>query len=311
MDARLKRIAKCIKYFSPSWIKKYIEKKANKKQLEDGILRYKKFKIKKEEVIEVLDKIDFNHDIMLHTSMLNLGHISGGTKFVTDELLSRMKATDHTLLVSALPYFGAFADYLHEGMIFDTRTAPVAMGEINSRISKLPEALRSCHPTHSVVAVGKDAHYYTSTHHFDITPFGKGSPYYKIIKNRGKILLFGATMNNLTMVHAIEDALGDKHPVKDIYSKKIFNIDCITQTGEPVTVVTPYHNTWRSIFRRDIMLEDGLSKGYISRFKLGDGYVIVVDAYLYAVNYLKKMKQGQDQHGKCKPLPNEINIDFN
>lgn len=284
---------------------------AEKKMLEAGLARYKKFKIKKDEVLEILNRIDFNHDIMLHTSMLNLGYISGGTKFLTEELVGRVKESGHTLLVSALPYFGSFADYLHEGMTFDTRTAPVAMGEINARIAKMPEAFRSCHPTHSVVAVGKDADYYTSTHHLDSTPFGKESPYYKIIKNRGKILLFGATMNNITMVHAIEDALGIQHPVKDIYSKKVYEINCITQAGESVTVTTPCHNPWRSIFRRDIMLEDGLSKGYITRYKLGDGYVIIIDAYLYAHNYLQKMKQGQDQHGRCRPLPKDINIDFN
>lgn len=311
MDERLKRIAKVIKYFSPSPLKKIIEKKAEKKQLEEGLERYKNFKIKKEEVLEVLNQIDFNYDIMLHTSMLNLGHISGGIKFITDELINRVTDNGHTLLVSALPYFGSFANYLHENMTFDTRNAPIAMGEINARISKLPGALRSCHPTHSVVAIGKDAQYYTATHHLDPTPFGKESPYYKIIKNKGKILLFGATMNNLTMVHAVEDALGTKHPVKDIYSKNFFKINCITQTGESVTVTTPYHNPWRSIFRRDIMLEDGMSKGYIRRFKLGDGYVTVIDAYLYAINYLEKIKQGQDQHGRCRPLHKEIDIDFN
>ena len=310
MNERLKRIAKAIKYFSPSPIKKYIEKKANKKRLEEGLLRYKNFKIKREEILEVLDKIDFNHDIMLHTSMLNLGHISGGVKFLAEELTYRVKDSGHTLLVSAHPYFGSFSEYLYDGMTFDTRTAPIAMGEINARIAKLPDALRSCHPTHSVVAVGKDVEYYTSTHHLDSTPFGKGSPYYKIIKNCGKILLFGATMNNLTMVHAIEDALGARYPVKDIYSKKIYKINCMTQEGESVIVSTPCHNPWRSIFRHEIMLEDGLNKGYIRRWPLGAGYVIEIDAYKYAIDYIEKLKKGYSMYGKCRKLDSSVKVLF-
>lgn len=310
MNQRLKTIVKYIKYYSPGPVKTYIQKKADKKLVEDGLKRYKEFKVSKEELREALSRIDFDRDIMLHTSLMNIGHVSGGAKEVINQIFERLDCDRHTLLVSALPYRGAFADYLTDDNVFDVRTAPIAMGVINQKIASRPDASRSIHPTHSVVAVGKDAEQYTGSHHLDPTPFGPNSPYFKVIKNRGSILLFGAEMNNITLIHAVEDFLGEEHPVKDIYRPRRYEVKCITTDNSPITVSTPVHNPRRFITRRDVMLEDGLKKGYVKQWKLGGGYIRQVDAYEYAKAYIEKLKQGKSQYGRCKKLSHNAKTDI-
>ena len=185
------------------------------------------------------------------------------------------------------------------------------MGAINERIAQMPEALRSGHPTHSVVAIGPDARFYTSSHHLDPTPFGHNSPYYKLLQRDAHILLFGATMNNITFIHAIEDALGDLYPVKRIYSTHRYSIDCITQDGEHVKVSTPVHNPLTSI-RRDcnFLFDDGLKHGYVKCWKLGEGYVCDVDAGALARRYVDLLKSGRSIYGKCRKLDSSVSLNF-
>lgn len=310
MNPTIKHMAKALIYYAPKPLKVRLKKKVEAKRLKDGMERYKKFKVSKEEIENVMEQIDFDHDIMLHTSTLNIGHIAGGVKFVTDAILSHIDLSRHTLVVSALPFFGSFSEYLDTNPVFDVRTAPIAMGAINERIAALPEAIRSVHPTHSVVAVGKDADTYISGHHLGNTPFGPYSPYHKLIKNRAKIILFGATMDNITLIHAVEDAIGEMHPVKDIYTPEVYALKCIDNKGDEIMVTTRCHNPRRAAFRRDIMLNDGLRKGYIKQWKVGDGYIREIDAYEYAANYIEKMKGGQNLYGRCKKLPSDFVFQF-
>lgn len=310
---KVKTLIKYLIYFSPTPIKSLLHKKIEKKRVQLGMARYKRCKVSKEEVEDVLSKIDFNHDIMLHTSVFNIGHIAGGPKWLTNAILEHCDLENHTLIVSALPYFGSFADYLHDGMTFDVNTAPIAMGVVNERIAAMEGACRSAHPTHSVVAIGKDKKEYTAKHHLDDTPFGINSPYCKLLERKARILLFGATLHNLTFIHAVEDLLAENYPVKNIYSKHKYNIHCITDSGEKADVITPAHNPFKSISRNDgSMFEtDGLSKGYIKKWPLGEGYVYEIDALAMANRYCEMLKEGRSMYGRCSKMNPDIFLSFN
>lgn len=308
----LQFLAKYLIYFAPAPIKKKIHKRIERSRLEQGMARYKRCKVSKKEVEEVLSKIDFDNDVMLHTSMLNLGRIEGGVKWLAETILNKCDLKKHTLVVSALPFFGSFADYLQDGMEFDVSNAPIAMGGINERLAQTDGACRSAHPTHSVVALGKDKVYYTESHHLDKTPFGKNSPYYKLLQRNARVILFGATINNITFIHAVEDAIGDTYPIKNIYDSHRYTINCITSASEKVKVETPVHNKWTSI-RRDCSLfeSDGLQKGYIHRYPLGEGFVYDIDSRKLAERYCELLKEGKSIYGKCKKLNKNITLEFN
>lgn len=304
----IKQLAKYIIYYSPECIKRRIQSYSHKRLMAEGMERMKRCRISTEDIEHVLSQIDFSHDVMLHSSTINLGKIQGGVKGLTNALLNHIDTSRHTLVVSALPYFGSFADYLATDPVFDVRTAPIAMGAVNERIASMSGALRSIHPTHSVVAIGPDAELYTSSHHLDDTPFGIHSPYRKLIERRAHILSFGATINNMTFIHAVEDLLGEKYPVK-VYGKR-YLAKCIDYSGNELTVSTPVHDKLTAV-RRDLsfLLPDGIVNGYIKKWDLGEGYVLDIDAYALAKRYIELLRQGKSIYGRCKKLDApEINI---
>ena len=296
----IKLIVKYILAYSPQWIKIPIRSVLKKIEIRNAIKRQKRTKVSKAYIHKIINNLQLDCDVMLHTSKINIGELEGGTEFTAKEILNKVDIQHHTLLVSALPYRGSFADYLKKNIIFDVRTAPIAMGAINKYIASFPNAERSIHPTHSVVAIGKDAKYYTEDHQLDETPFGLHSPYFKLIKNKGKVLLFGATLNNLTCICAIEDMLGE--PYADfIYSPKKYKIECVNQNGTHFYVNTRCHDPRKAIKRSLLFIHDDLiSKGIMKTYPIGEAEVSVIDIYKFAIYYLKLLDSGHSNRGKIK-----------
>lgn len=297
MNRTLKIAAKATLYYSPNFISKRIHNIFAKRKLKHALEVAHRTKLSQEDILDVLNKFTFDSDIMLHSSLMNIGKIKGGPRAVTKLLLDKIDITKHTLLASALPYRGSFASWLNDDMVFDVRNAPIAMGIVNERIAEIEGACRSIHPTHSVVAIGPKAIDYTCEHHLGNTPFSLYSPYYKLIMNHGKVLLFGTKLNNMTLVHAIEDMLGDFHPYK-IYEKKTYDIKCIDHNGNTVIVHTPVHSRFLGLFRDSMRVHDKLIEaGVMQTVPLGESEVSMIDCYGYTLVYLDYIAHGHSIYG--------------
>lgn len=70
---------------------------------------------------------------------------------------------------------------------------------------KKEDAIRSLHPTHSVVAIGADNKQLVKDHEKVETPCSHGSPFMKLAENSGKILLVGVDHNSNTTFHTAEE----------------------------------------------------------------------------------------------------------
>lgn len=297
MNRILKLSIKIALFYSPEFIRKKISKSNAKREIARAQAIAHRTTITQDEIVDALSKFSFDTDIMLHSSLLNIGKIKGGAKGTSRTIIDMIDISKHTLLVSALPYRGSFASWLKEDWVFDVRTAPISMGAINERIANMDGAHRSIHPTHSVVAIGPKAEEYTCEHHLGQTPFSSYSPYYKLIINRGKVLLFGTKLNNMTLVHAIEDMLGDTHPVK-VYEKKLFDIKCIDNNGKFLTVHTPVHSRFQGLFRDGMRMYDTLVKcDVIKTVKIGESEISLVDCYGYTMAYLDFLASGHSIYG--------------
>ena len=298
MNIGIKKFIKIVLLFCPSFIKEYAHSIGAKEELNEAVKRMRRTKVSKEDVISVLNSFDLNSDVMLHCSIMNIGKIAGGTKFLCNTILEKVNISKHTLLVSALPYRGPFKDYLDKNPVFDVNTAPIAMGSVNEYFGIMDCAFRSLHPTHSVVAIGPNAKEYTAKHHLDETPFGVNSPYYKLIINHGKILLFGTSLNNMTIAHVIEDMLGKDFPVR-VYCHKSYNIKVIDSEGEKHIVHTTCHNKFQGILRDGNRLRKGLINNKIMEIHdFGEAEVSVVKAWDFAVFYLNMLLNGKSIYGK-------------
>ncbi len=300
MNRLIKIPISLISLYSPAPIRTWLSSKIQSREVSRAIYVAQNYHVTREEYLSALNSLDLEpyNTIFLHTSISNIGKVQGGAKMIAKSLYDFSSSRDITLLASALPFRGRFYDYLQSHDTFDVRTAPIAMGSINEVLSNYPDVERSIHPTHSVIALGPRSHQYVCSHHLDNTPFGVHSPYYQLILNKGAVLLLGATLNNLTFIHAIEDMIGDALPFSP-YCKRSFSIRCTDWNGQELTVSTPCHSPLKSMLRDLSMLEKPMKEcGALNSCSLGSGQISLVDTYRFTNCYLNLMLQGKSIYGR-------------
>ena len=250
-----------------------------------------KTKVSQEEIDNLFSELALNSDVMIHSSLPDIGNIK--LKHVTDNLKRYVLDSGHTILCPALPIKGSSLDYLKSIKTFDVRTAPNAMGTISCYYGRQDESKRSLSPTHSVIALGKQSEYYTEEHHLDETPFTEKSPYFRIIANKGKILMFGASLKNLTFNHVIEDMIGEESFPIRVYSTRRFEIDLIDEQGMKQRGRFKAHSHRSSRMRDSTELMDIVRNLPSTKvFSIGCGEVLLLDAKDVCKCLLTQLKKG-------------------
>jgi aminoglycoside 3-N-acetyltransferase len=151
---------------------------------------------------------------MVHTRMSALGWVVGGSETVVRALLDALGPEgtlaayasweEHVYQASDWPREHRDA-YLEEPPVFDVATAEAARdhGRIPERVRTWPGAQRSSHPEASVVAVGARATWLTDTHLQD-DGYGRDSPFGRLVDAGGQVLLLGAPLETVTLLHHAE-----------------------------------------------------------------------------------------------------------
>lgn len=113
-----------------------------------------------------------------------------------------------------------------------------------------PGARRSGNPGASVVALGAKAKWFTANHPLDYG-YGEGSPLAKLVEAGGKVLMLGAPLDTLTLLHHAEH-------LADITGKRIRRIEVPFATATGVQ--------WRMIEEFDTgdPIVDGLAEDYFA-----------------------------------------------
>jgi aminoglycoside 3-N-acetyltransferase len=152
--------------------------------------------------------------VMLHASVSAIGWVVGGPDMVIQALLDVL-GPEGTLMM----YVGWEDDpykltewpeewqkaYLEECPPFDPQRSRAhrKWSILTEYLRTWPGACRSDHPEASVAAVGAKAQWITADHPLNY-PYGPGSPFAKLCEARGKVLLLGAPLNTLTILHHAE-----------------------------------------------------------------------------------------------------------
>ena len=165
-------------------------------------------------------------------------------------LLLEVVGEKGTLLFPCWHFQGRAADYLKQkNAVFDVNRSVTMMGLLPELARRYPGAVRSLHPTASVVAIGKLAKELTGEHHLDIYPNGTKSPLYKLMEYDSKIIGLGERVVSLSFVHVVEDVMKERFPLKvledEIYKCKV--IDEKRNTTEINTLVPHINITHRDI----------------------------------------------------------------
>jgi aminoglycoside N3'-acetyltransferase len=81
----------------------------------------------------------------------------------------------------------------------------------------------------------------TNSHHRDPRPFGPHSPFGRLEKEGGMILMLGVTSDFLTHVHVVEDFMGPSFPTQ-VYLRDPIEVSAVNQEGHTVKLTTMVHN---------------------------------------------------------------------
>jgi aminoglycoside 3-N-acetyltransferase len=161
--------------------------------------------------------------VMVHTRMSALGWVIGGSGAVVQALLDAL-GPEGTLVAYASWAEHVYhaedwpaehrAAYLADPPSFDVATGEIDpdYGRIPERVRTWPGAVRSRHPEASVVAVGPRAGRLCAEHHDD-DGYGTTSPFARIVEAGGQVLMLGAPLDTVTLLHhaeAIADVPGKR-----------------------------------------------------------------------------------------------------
>lgn len=157
--------------------------------------------------------VQLGDTVMMYSSLSALGWVDGGVEAVVGGLQDAI-GPDGTVLVPAFrnsvwsdPTDFAITDCCPCPQVLCPSKQPGFQGVIAETIRKLLGSLRSCHPTHSWVAVGPSAERLLKGHRNSLTPCGKGNPFEQLVALDGCILLLGVQVNTVTLWHYYEEII--------------------------------------------------------------------------------------------------------
>lgn len=232
-----KMIKSLIKQITPDYIKSYLRKKNQ--------IKHSKYM----EGLIPLDEKNF-YEILIN----NLGIEKGDTLFIHSStaklklsfpiyniipMILEIVGEKGTILFPAYPKLNSY-EFLKSGLLFDIKKSVSYTGILTEFARRHSKAIRSIHPTKSVVAIGGNAEYLTANHQLSPYPYDINSPYFRITEFNGKVIGLGVKTTYLSCVHCVEDFFKNKFPVSP-YHKRLFEAPCIGYNGKTEIVRTYAH----------------------------------------------------------------------
>jgi aminoglycoside 3-N-acetyltransferase len=215
--------------------------------------------------------------LLVHSSLRKIGYVQQGATTVIQALINTL-GTNGTLLMPAFPAKGYNKDYLLHNTTFNYHTTPSSMGVVTEVFRTQYATHRSLHATDSVCAWGANADCFTNTHLGQVTPYNEESPFYKLCKAQGKILLLGVDLNSLTNFHTLEDAV--EHFIYPVYDAQEFEVTLIDKNNAVHLATTKVHNPEYSTKRQCLAFENlFINDGIMCKTKIGNATSYLIDAH--------------------------------
>lgn len=171
--------------------------------------------------------------LMVHCSLSALGYVIGGADSVLlalEEALSpggtmiALASWDHAPPDDDSGWSSTLARdaYLRDPPAFDAGVSACAryVGRLPERIRTWPGAIRSDHPEASFVALGAEAGWLTENQPLN-HGYGPGSPLEKVVGSNGSVLMLGAPLETITLLHYAEESADVENKRRVHYSAPI------------------------------------------------------------------------------------------
>ena len=213
--------------------------------------------------------------LMVHSNFEPDSGFEGTPLDVVNALIGLVGEKGNLLMVS-IPFRGAAYDYLSLNKPFNVKKTLSMMGLITEMFRRRDGTLRSLHPTHPVLAYGKDAKWLVADHERCLYPCGAGSPFEKFYQLRGKILFFDVGFGAITFFHYVEELLKDRLPFP-VYHEQLFSASVIDENRQNHVVQTYAYN--KEVPREAKKLEaEMLRQGRIRKGRIGNSRLLLVTA---------------------------------
>lgn len=242
--------------------------------------------LKKSDIIEGFQKLGLQKGdtVLVHSSLSSFGYVEGGADAVIEALIDTT-GTEGTVVVPTLT--GKLTDSPKCPPYFDVNNTKCWTGIIPETFRHYKKAKRSLHPTHSVSAIGKNRDYLIENHEMTLSPCDKNSPYYKISRLNGKILLIGVDLESNTSIHSCEEIAKVPYHLQ----KEMTHAVVIDYEGNKITVNNYLHD-WHKPPTDFTKFEDLFVKNDIMKFgKIGNSPIRIIDSkamFDFAVDLLVK-----------------------
>lgn len=215
--------------------------------------------------------------LFVHSSFSAFSGFQGPPQDVINCLIDLL-GENGNLLMPSMQYISSSYEHLQRNELFDVRKTFSKMGLITEVFRRKKGVLRSLHPTHSVLALGKDAARIVDGHEKCLYPCGEHTPFDKFRSLNGKVLFFDVPFNTFTFIHYIEDLIKNKLPFP-LYREGPMAANILDHEGKEITVSTYVFSDDAVRRRRPGILERHLlKKDLIRKEKVGRTALMLVAA---------------------------------
>jgi aminoglycoside 3-N-acetyltransferase len=220
--------------------------------------------------------------VMAHASVKAIGRIMGGPNVIVQALLDTLTPTGTLMMYVGWEDIPDFVvslppdlqqEYHAEHPPFDPRIARAVRdhGILAEIVRGWPGARRSLNPEASVAAIGAQAEWITQNHPLDYG-YGAGSPLERLVEARGQVLMLGAPLDTITLLHYAENRAQMRH-------KRVIHYSCpILREGERVWVEIEDYDTGEP--HGDYAFE-GIAHDYLALGKGRQGTIANAPSYLF------------------------------
>jgi aminoglycoside 3-N-acetyltransferase len=222
--------------------------------------------------------------VMLHASYRAIGQVVGGPPVVVQALLDVLSPVGTLvmyvgwencpyMLPDATPDLQAL--YVAEHPPYDPTIARAVRdhGVLAECVRTWPSALRSAHPDSSFCAIGSQAAWITSDHPFNYG-YGRGSPLEKLCQLGGQVLMLGAPLDTVTLLHYAEH-------MAELPGKRVIQYRApILNNGETVWVELEEFDTGNPVVDADYTFE-GIVGDYLASGKGRVGTIGYAKSHLF------------------------------
>ena len=243
--------------------------------------------------------------VMLHTKLSSLGYVVGGADTVVEGLLDLLGASGTLVAMTGWEHDAYHLEdwppelqdaYRRDPPAFDPELSEAATdyGRLPERIRTWPGARHSSHPECRFSALGRLAEWITSDQPTD-HPYGPGSPLAKLVEAGGSVLMLGAPLETVTLLHLAEE-------LARVPNKKIVRYSCPVRTPAGIEWVEiedidtslgalPYEQVVGDRDSFEVIAEEALAAGIGQTGAVGESRSILLparDLVTYAVDWIER-----------------------